>query len=330
MPADVIEQVAATLAKNSPVGLNFTNMRNKAYGDNNDSDSDNDSDNDSDYKSDDESNRGVDRHSAGPPNPPDANTNENHKNEEDDDDRDNEDDAPPDNDEFPENDADEDETPVLPENDTNEDKTLVLTVELKKVTDSNGALPPILKSRMRQTAQGTNETLVTTEEEKEEWTKPVSKKQRKIQRELQKQMLKRIEKQNKRKLRNKVKNEKRRIKIKERKKDKKAKEEPDEFGDLRDQLRTKQKPGVPFPHDSCSSKVLTPKLEAIAPTQYNLKRRLKEFGNDGLIAVGKEVKQLYTRKVSKPVDRKDLTKDQKGASLPYLMFLTKKLSSVVN
>jgi hypothetical protein len=68
---------------------------------------------------------------------------------------------------------------------------------------------------------------------------------------------------------------------------------------------------VPFPHDSCSSKDLTPELEAIALTQYNLKRGLKEFGNDGLIALGKEVKQLYTGKVSKPVDRNGLTKDQK-------------------
>jgi hypothetical protein len=282
MPADVIERVG-TLVKNSPVGLNFTNMRNKAYEDSDDSDSNDDSDDDSDYESDDESNRddddddafiaGVDRHNADPPDPPDANANENHNNEEDDGDEDNVDDAPPDDDEFPENDTDEDKTLVLPENDTDEDETPVLTVELKKLTDSNGALPPILGSRTRQTAQGTNETLVTTEEE-EEWTKPVSKKQRKIQRKLQKQMLKRVEEENKRKLRNKLKNEKRRIKIKERKKDEKAKEEPDEFGDLRDQLRTEQKAGVFFPHDSCSSKDLTPKLEAIALTQYNLKQGL--------------------------------------------------------
>jgi hypothetical protein len=58
IPADVIERVA-TLAKNSPIGLNFTNMRNEAYGDNDDSDSDDDSE-DSDYESDDESNRDDD------------------------------------------------------------------------------------------------------------------------------------------------------------------------------------------------------------------------------------------------------------------------------
>ena len=81
MPADVIERVA-TLAKNSPVGMNFTNMRNEEY-DDDDSDSDDDSADDSDYDSDDESFdgddddydnyiAGVDRHNAEPPDPPDV------------------------------------------------------------------------------------------------------------------------------------------------------------------------------------------------------------------------------------------------------------------
>jgi hypothetical protein len=306
MPADVIERVAA-LAKNSPVGLNFTNMRNKEYGENDDSDSDNNSD----YESEDDSNRDdddyddfiaeVDRHNADPPDPPDANADINPNNEEDDSDKDDDDaDAlpnPPDNDskndEIPENNVGEDDAI----HDAEDDEIPVLPAPLKKLTDYNGALPPILEYRKRQKAQGTNETLVTTEEE--EWTKPVSKKQRKIQRDLQKQTHKRDEEQNKRKLGNKQKNEKRRSEIKERKKDEKAKEEPHyEFRDLRDQLRTEQKPGVSFPHDSCSSKDLTPELEAIALTQYSLKRGLKEFGNDGLIALGKQVEQLYTRKVS--------------------------------
>jgi hypothetical protein len=86
---------------------------------------------------------------------------------------------------------------------------------------------------------------------------------------------------------------------------------------------------VSFPHDSCSSKDLTPELETIALTQYSLKRGLKEFGNDGLIALGKEVEQLYTRKVSKPVDGNGLTKDQKRASLRYLMFLKKKCCGTI-
>ena len=101
-------------------------------------------------------------------------------------------------------------------------------------------------------------------------------------------------------------------------------EVPDKYGDRRDQLISEQKPGVSFPHDSCTSKDLTPELEAIALTQYTLKRGLKEFGSEGITALGKEVEQLHTRKVAKPVDGNDLTTDQKRASLRYLMFLTKK------
>ena len=138
---------------------------------------------------------------------------------------------------------------------------------------------------------------------------------------MQKQMLKRYEEEKKKRLRNKRKNEKRRMKGKA------IRDELvklDEYGDRRDQLKSEQKPGVSFPRDSCSSKKLTPELEAIALTQYTLKRGLKEFGDDGLTALGKEVQQLYTRKISKPVDGDDLTKEQKRASLRYLMFLTKK------
>jgi hypothetical protein len=89
-------------------------------------------------------------------------------------------------------------------------------------------------------------------------------------------------------------------------------------------LKSMQKLGVIFPNDTCSPKGLTSDLEAIALTQYTLKRGLKEFGKDGLVALGKEVEQLHTRKVAKPVDGSNLTRDQKRAALRYLMFLTKK------
>jgi hypothetical protein len=59
-------------------------------------------------------------------------------------------------------------------------------------------------------------------------------------------------------------------------------------------------------------------------TQYNLKRGLKEFGKDGIVALGKEMEQLHTRKVSKPVDSSKLSKVQKRASLRYLIFIYKK------
>jgi hypothetical protein len=69
---------------------------------------------------------------------------------------------------------------------------------------------------------------------------------------------------------------------------------------------------------------LTPDLEAIALSQYTLKRGLKEFGNDGIVALGKEMEQLHTRKVAKPADGSNLTRDQKRAALRYLMLLSKK------
>ena len=59
-------------------------------------------------------------------------------------------------------------------------------------------------------------------------------------------------------------------------------------------------------------------------TQYNLKRGLREFGDDGIVALGKEMSQLHTRQVAKPIDSSTLTAHQKHATLRYLMFLTKK------
>ena len=101
-------------------------------------------------------------------------------------------------------------------------------------------------------------------------------------------------------------------------------DESSEPKDMRSQLLAQQKPGVSFPHDSCSSKKLTPEFEATALTQYNLKRGLKEFCADGFTALGNEMEQLHVRKVAKPVDSTKLTQSEKQASLRYLMFLTKK------
>jgi hypothetical protein len=173
-----------------------------------------------------------------------------------------------------------------------------------------------------------------------------TKKQRKHEKELEAKLLKRAIQENKKKISNKLKKEKRRIKLKTKKEEAdpllpqvetiyengEGPEDPEdetdltEFGDLRDQLQASQKPGVIFPHDNdtCSSKVLTPELEAIALTQYTLKRGLKEFGVSGIEALGKEVGQLHTRKVAKPVDSRTLTRAEKQAALRYLMFLTKK------
>jgi hypothetical protein len=332
MPADVIARIA-TLAKNNPVGVNFTNMRNEPYEDNADTDSDDDSDDDdSDYDSDDDDSAGDDDDYndfiAGVDRQDNANADENPHNN-DDDEEDNQDPHGDNQDPHEEEDPPDDAAdPPAAENDDSEDTTPVVPATLKKLADYNGVLPPIIGSRTRQQAQNTGESLFATEEP--EWITP-SKKQRRIQRELQKQALRSAEEEAKKKLKNKTKNEKRRMKIKDRKKAEKIisvsnekMETPNSCEDLRDQLRAKQKPGVSFPHDSCSSKELAPELEAIALTQYTLKRGLKEFGKDGLVALGKEVEQLYTRKVSKPVDGDNLTKEQKRATLRYLMFLTQK------
>jgi hypothetical protein len=59
-------------------------------------------------------------------------------------------------------------------------------------------------------------------------------------------------------------------------------------------------------------------------TQYNLKRGLKELGKYCIVALGKEMEQLHTLKVSKPVDSCKMTKVQKRASLRYLLLISKK------
>jgi hypothetical protein len=340
MPADVIDRVN-TLAKACPAGLTFTNMRNEDYDEDAESDSGSDSDDDSDYDSqadsstndDDDYNdfiAGVDMPSTNtsdPPDPPDANANETHNNEDTDDDGDDNDDDdgdaaaeahdPIDN-EFEDNAAD-----------TSEDDVIAVPTQLKKLTDVTGALPHILESRTWQQAQDTGESFAIVKT-----VTNVTKKQRKFRKELELPLLKKYEEETKKKLRNKLRNEKKKTRLK----DKKCtlasplpirvgtinREDSDEFGDLRDQLRSEQKPGVSFPHGSCLATDLTPDLEAITLTQYTLKRGLKEFGNDGIAALGKEMEQLHTRKVAKPVDGNSLTWDKKRATLRYLVFLSKK------
>jgi hypothetical protein len=95
-------------------------------------------------------------------------------------------------------------------------------------------------------------------------------------------------------------------------------------GDLCGRLRSIQKPRVSFPCDSYSTKELSPDLEAFTMTQLNLKQGFKEFGKDGMVALGKEMEQLYTLKVAKHVDSSKLTKVKKRASLRYLMFMSNK------
>jgi hypothetical protein len=62
-------------------------------------------------------------------------------------------------------------------------------------------------------------------------------------------------------------------------------------------------------------------------TQYNLKRGLQIFGNDGIKAVQEELRQLHDRNLLTPVDGRTLQERQ--AALPYLMFLKQKRSGKI-
>jgi hypothetical protein len=192
------------------------------------------------------------------------------------------------------------------------------------LTDYTGALPPVIEFRTRQQASETGEHLligVSAEKtDKDGFVTKINRKQRKMKKKLETQLLKKRAEELITKLKNKKKNERRKTKLR----NMKNKEEPDEFGDVRDTLKFKQKSGAVFPTDTCTAKCLSADLKAIALTQYTLKRGLKEFGNNGVVALGKEMEQLHTRKVAKPVDGSHLTRDQKRASLRYLVFLTKK------
>ncbi len=65
-------------------------------------------------------------------------------------------------------------------------------------------------------------------------------------------------------------------------------------------------------------------LEHTAMTQYTLERRLKEFDDDGIQAIAKEMQQLHDWEVLEPQEPTKMTRDKKRKALWYLMFLKKK------
>jgi hypothetical protein len=274
-------------------------------------------------------------------------------------DNDGDDDTPPNSDE--DDNSQEWEEPSIDNNDEPQEREIITDPELRKLADSStGALPMIMQSRTR--PQENRETSLLTgaleEWEKVEKSPRQERKFRKFQKKLATQILARSEAEKHKRKRNKASNDKKRLRAKrkktelqltrqsESKKELQLKvqleipksslpevetveedsenKEKDQYGDLRDKLRSQQRQGGSFPDDSCSTKDLTSELEAIALTQYTLQRGLKEFGQDGVSALGKEMEQLHVRKVAKPVDSNSLSKDQKKAALRYLMFLTKK------
>ena len=65
-------------------------------------------------------------------------------------------------------------------------------------------------------------------------------------------------------------------------------------------------------------------LEHTAMTQYTLERGLKEFGDDGVQAVAKEMRQWHDQEVLEPTEAGTMTREEKRRTLRYLMFLKKK------
>ena len=77
-------------------------------------------------------------------------------------------------------------------------------------------------------------------------------------------------------------------------------------------------------HNFMTSDVVTTCL-----TQYHVSKGLKVFGQKGIEAVLKELKQLHDRMVIEPQHHKEMSKDEKKSSLQYLMFLKKKRSGII-
>jgi hypothetical protein len=192
MPSDVITRIDI-LAKASQVRMNFTNMKNELYDDEEDSDSDEDPDDDFDYNSDDalsdDDDDDYDDFIAGV-----DMDNPDHMNNVDPDDPEAEESDENNNDDISAS-QDEDDAAYdpagIPELDTNEG----VPTKLKKLMDGTGSLPTIIQSRTRQQAKETGESLVMGAGTETSIT--VTKKQRKFRKELQIRLLKREEAENK-------------------------------------------------------------------------------------------------------------------------------------
>eukprot|EP00957_Ditylum_brightwellii_P146711 11167996-Ditylum_brightwellii.AAC.1 len=68
------------------------------------------------------------------------------------------------------------------------------------------------------------------------------------------------------------------------------------------------------------------KLMTFLTKQMTAKKGLKLFGERGVAALEKELRQLLYREVMHPVHAKSLTYEQKLAAIRYLMFLKEKRS----
>ena len=64
--------------------------------------------------------------------------------------------------------------------------------------------------------------------------------------------------------------------------------------------------------------------EVLETPQMSLKAGLRTFGDDGVKAVEKEMRQFHDRGVMAPVHKKCLTHEQRKEAIAYLMFLKRK------
>jgi hypothetical protein len=65
-------------------------------------------------------------------------------------------------------------------------------------------------------------------------------------------------------------------------------------------------------------------LQSIIMMQHNLKQGIKKFGDKGKEAVLVELQQLYDSDVMAPINKYDLTPEERKGALQYLMFLKEK------
>jgi hypothetical protein len=59
-------------------------------------------------------------------------------------------------------------------------------------------------------------------------------------------------------------------------------------------------------------------------TQYNLRQGIEKFGTKGKDAVLEELQQLYDQDVMEPIDKNELSPEERKGALCYLMFLKEK------
>ena len=67
-------------------------------------------------------------------------------------------------------------------------------------------------------------------------------------------------------------------------------------------------------------------LRATLFKQYSVRKGINVFGESGITAVDEELQQLETRNVMEPIDRNEMTREEKRVCLQYLMFLNRKRS----